>query len=173
MALADDALMLKKAEQLPDHLRATAETAEGKIIESQIVRWCRCSRCKKWRRLSPLDPFESLKDTWQCVCNSRQYRSSCKTPEEKLSSQSASLDVGQIRLLMDRERAAFLNDLFRHLRSLYISKNRIPVVARQELDLYRLYREITYIGGYEAANQMDGSWAKVFRRLENYKSGVS
>jgi len=159
---------------LPAHLRATTQVYCGKLrLEASMARWIKCHKCTKWRRLLPLDPFESLSPKWICSYSRDHLRQNCSVHQEPMGKNQALLNLGHVRVYMERERILFLNDLFRTLHSLCIGKSRIPVVAGKELDLYRLYREITFVGGFECANKMDGTWGKVFRRLENYSNKVT
>mmetsp|Transcript_4129 Transcript_4129/g.5581 ORF Transcript_4129/g.5581 Transcript_4129/m.5581 type:complete len:762 (+) Transcript_4129:154-2439(+) len=173
--LGDEKVDLTKCDQLPDFLRATTDSDEKGMlrIDSKLVRWIRCSKCGKWRKLPTLVPFESLSPLWECSYNPIWSQNSCDVEEEQLRPNDIHLDVGQLRVYIDREKALFILDLLAFLRSRKVFKTRLPVVAGMELDLYRLYREITYVGGFTLANKNDGTWAQIFRRLDNFNDRVT
>ncbi|KAK8807431.1 hypothetical protein WA158_004190 [Blastocystis sp. Blastoise] len=45
---------------------------------------------------------------------------------------------------------------------------KIPTFGRREVDLYRLFREVCAYGGCEAVVAREGTWAYIYRSLENY-----
>ena len=45
---------------------------------------------------------------------------------------------------------------------------RPPTLGRKEVDLYRLFREVTAYGGCESVVSKEGTWAKIYRGLDNF-----
>lgn len=40
---------------------------------------------------------------------------------------------------------------------------RPPTLGRKEVDLYRLFREVTAYGGCDSVVSKEGTWAKIYR----------
>lgn len=45
---------------------------------------------------------------------------------------------------------------------------RPPTLGRKEVDLYRLFREVTAYGGCDSVVSKEGTWAKIYRGLDNF-----
>ena len=45
---------------------------------------------------------------------------------------------------------------------------RLPRLGGQELDLYRMFHEVVCRGGCDAVVRAEGTWANIFRSLDNY-----
>jgi len=65
------------------------------------------------------------------------------------------------------EKDAFIDHLKDFLKKFKFPALRTPLLGGKELDLYRLYREVIYEGGYDAVVAKPGTWSRIFRSLEN------
>ena len=61
-----------------------------------------------------------------------------------------------------------MNKLKSFLASNQIMSYRPPTLGRKEVDLYRLFREVTAYGGCESVVSKEGTWAKIYRGLDNF-----
>ena len=137
------------------------------------TRWIWCGKCGKWRRLPNLDPAERFDRSWNCTQDRLAADKGCGRPEEELLPGTTVLTAEQAAVNLDAERLAFRFAVFSFLRTPKKFKSRIPIVAGRKLCVYRLYREVTYVGGFDAANKVEGTWARIFRKLDNYNKRVT
>ena len=61
-----------------------------------------------------------------------------------------------------------MNKLKSFLASNQIMSYRPPTLGRKEVDLYRLFREVTAYGGCESVVSKEGTWAKIYRGRDNF-----
>eukprot|EP00466_Bigelowiella_natans_P000174 jgi/Bigna1/66119/fgenesh1_pg.1_\ len=139
-------------------------------------RWVRCSlpSCRKWRRLGNKTPLDKLSYPWQCKYNrwDPQY-SSCSSAEEALLYDETVLLTHENTQQYAAEKKRFYASLSSFNRQIgrHISRN--PTLGGKDLDLYRLYKEVSVRGGFERVVAVEGTWARIFRTLDNFSSTVT
>uniref|UniRef100_A0A7S3ZAN8 ARID domain-containing protein n=2 Tax=Lotharella globosa TaxID=91324 RepID=A0A7S3ZAN8_9EUKA len=133
-------------------------------------RWLCCRECKKWRRISCCLPFESMIE-WKCEDNADEQYNLCEQPEEKLSDGEVMLSSEEQEASYEQEQKEFREHVREFLKTSGFPSSRRPMLGGIELDLYRLYREVIFLGGYHAVISKPGTWSKIFRTLENSRNG--
>ena len=136
---------------------------------STSINWVQCNLCLKWRRLK-LDSsaMEKLPSKWFCHMNEEDpQHNTCDAPEE--GSLPSSCSEATTTLSKDHDTMAFLEKL----RNFYKSTGKVVrfrslTLGGRELNLYRLYVEVQARGGNAQVMSEKGTWAKIFRSLENY-----
>ena len=43
-----------------------------------------------------------------------------------------------------------------------------PMLGKREVDLYRLFREVTAYGGCDNVIKKEGTWSRIYRGMDNY-----
>eukprot|EP00467_Chlorarachnion_reptans_P000262 CAMPEP_0114522378 /NCGR_PEP_ID=MMETSP0109-20121206/20708_1 /TAXON_ID=29199 /ORGANISM="Chlorarachnion reptans, Strain CCCM449" /LENGTH=894 /DNA_ID=CAMNT_0001703587 /DNA_START=464 /DNA_END=3148 /DNA_ORIENTATION=+ len=148
---------------------ATARLIKGRFnLNTPMRRWIRCCDCGKWRRESNLVPVESLTH-WSCT-KSRYRRAdqrvACSMPQESFLPNEVVIPEEFVSRFEQVDKEMFYKHLFDFRRSMELPERRYPIVGGSELDLYRLYREVTYIGGFKTCDQL--LWDKIYQSLPNY-----
>jgi len=134
--------------------------------------WVQCNLCLKWRRLlgSPVD----LPKVWSCCMNKEADPSHacCDAPEEVDDEMDCAADHGSKdvkQYTKDHDTLVFLEKLRNFYQATGKSiKFRSLTLGGRELNLYRLYNLVLSRGGHKQVMAEKGSWAKIFRALENY-----
>ncbi|GAB5359665.1 hypothetical protein AAMO2058_000562500 [Amorphochlora amoebiformis] len=110
----------------------------------RLLRWARCSLCRKWRRLAHLAPLESFEASWTCQGNRYQdlKMQRCEMDEEPLHSNEQLVPKTNLEELKALENKRFYDELHQFLveRGKPMRKN--PVVGGRKLDLHRLFKEV-------------------------------
>jgi len=159
----------------PAPIRYTSKNVATKLDEAgatvcteALAPWVQCNLCKKWRRVSLMAPVESFSSRWSCEDNTffaPANQDQCRYIEAKLEAGEKILKPDEVDRLKTKEKERFYLQLQEFNMTCGIKMRKNPVLGGQELDLFRLYREITYMGGYEGANRNDGTWMRIFRGL--------
>ena len=68
----------------------------------------------------------------------------------------------------EQDCAQFISKLKAFLATNQIMSYRPPTLGRKEVDLYRLFREVTAYGGCDSVVSKEGTWAKIYRGLDNF-----
>jgi hypothetical protein len=134
--------------------------------------WIQCTQCKKYRRL-PLSVKDSISPTrnWTCKDNIfDKHRISCDVPEDDAVNTSITPVPERFSVEYLRDKKKFLQNLndFHCRTTGGALMVRTPTLGRKELDLFRLYREVKSLGGCEAVVAKEGTWAKIYRGMENF-----
>eukprot|EP00470_Lotharella_oceanica_P013078 CAMPEP_0170193328 /NCGR_PEP_ID=MMETSP0040_2-20121228/56635_1 /TAXON_ID=641309 /ORGANISM="Lotharella oceanica, Strain CCMP622" /LENGTH=218 /DNA_ID=CAMNT_0010441933 /DNA_START=264 /DNA_END=920 /DNA_ORIENTATION=+ len=108
---------------------------------------------------------------WTCENNSDEQYNDCGKPEEKLSEGEILLSSEEQEASYEQEQKEFSEHVREFLKKSGFPTSRRPMLGGIELDLYRLYREVIFLGGYHAVISKPGTWSKIFRTLENSKNG--
>jgi len=159
-------------------LRTTAHmAADGKLApQSHEARWVRCSSkyCRKWRRLQVKTRLDRLPEPWTCQDNTWDLgRASCNAPQEPLPHGQIVLTKHAITASYIKQKQKFYSDLASFQRRLGRPLSRNPTLGGKDLDLCRLYKEVTARGGCDRVVSTEGTWARIFRTLENFSSTVT
>ena len=128
--------------------------------------WVQCSMCLKYRRLPRSIRISDLPKVWFCRYNKYDpRRSECLAPEEQFTYNDDDIR----RISDDHDSLAFLDKL-RHYYDVTgkVVRLRSLTLGGRELSLYRLYNEVQARGGCAQVMSEKGTWAKIFRALENY-----
>jgi len=153
-----------------DHDRVRSSVYKPSNSDSWIKsRWISCVECKRWRRVACCLPFESMAK-WNCSENSNDKFSSCEAGEEILRDGEVLLEGEEHDKSYEQEKEEFSNHLSSFLSKHNLPSLKKPLLGGKDLDLYRLYREVIYRGGYKAVVSKPGTWSKIFRTLENSKN---
>lgn len=156
--------------QLPN-MRTTVKLAD----ENAKSRWVQCDnpKCLKWRRLDPSFHVERLRGKWTCKLNSwDSTRAMCEADEEPVTGERV-LTIRDTEKSYDEDKEKFYTKLRRFLESINTPMTRNPTLGGKDLDLYRLYLEVVDRGGCEQVVCIEGTWARIFRSLDNYSSSVT
>jgi len=165
-------------------VRSTTRLIQGRLsLDSPLRRWIRCEICSKWRRESNLLPVESM-TSWKCSDNRvDKSRNSCTIPEQELLSDEVMIPEALLRQFEEADKEKFYKHLFDFRRSIGLPKKRNPVIGGKHLDLYRLYREVCYLGGYETVNiisitepwmsKRKRAWQDIYMSLPNYDQRIT
>jgi len=137
-------------------------------VQGKAFRWCRCSKpdCRRWRKLPRMCAFESLPPHW--TCDLWEGGSCSLAEDDKLNQDLITLSnlVGQ--RIYDKERIDFCEHVKQYLWSigLRLHKDALYVpIGGEPVDIYRLYREVTYLGGCDAVTAFPGRWGEVYQRI--------
>jgi len=150
---------------------STTRLLRGKLsLNSPMRRWIQCTACMKWRRETNLLPLESM-HSWTCE-HSRDARFEnsrlpCSVPEEHFLSDEVIIPNKLVPRFEEVDKEMFYKHLFDYRGSVGLPLRECPFLGGMEVDLYRLYREVTYQGG---CNYVDTSWNwdSIFRSIPNY-----
>eukprot|EP00944_MAST-04C_sp_MAST-4C-sp1_P005544 g5544.t1 len=128
--------------------------------------WVQCSMCLKYRRLPRSIRISDLPKVWFCRYNKYDpSRAECRAPEEQFTYSDDDIK----RISDDHDNLSFLDKL-RHYYDVTgkVVRLRSLTLGGRELSLYRLYNEVQARGGCAQVMSEKGTWAKIFRALENY-----
>mmetsp|Transcript_41604 Transcript_41604/g.66929 ORF Transcript_41604/g.66929 Transcript_41604/m.66929 type:complete len:393 (+) Transcript_41604:1149-2327(+) len=137
-------------------------------------RWIQCGECLKWRRETNLLPVESLQ-YWTCA-DSRDGRfdhasNPCEVEEEQFLRDETVIPDIHVSKFEQVDKEMFYKHLFDFRVSMALPNRGCPYLGDMETDLYRLYREVTYIGGYESVDAA-WKWPDIFKALPNYNPTI-
>ncbi|GAB5353373.1 hypothetical protein AAMO2058_000031100 [Amorphochlora amoebiformis] len=137
----------------PQMVRTTVYAVEGK---RRMSRWICCHSCHKWRRVSNSLPFESLAG-WECSRNAHAEFDSCEKVEEQPRSNEVILSSSEHDKAYEQEKSSFCQHVSAFLKKNSFPSSRRALLGGIELDLYRLYREVLYLGGYKEVVSKPGT----------------
>jgi len=129
-------------------------------------KWVQCNMCLKYRRLPSSVSVSELPKMWFCRYNKYDpHLADCRASEEQFTY----YDDHVKELSDDHDTLAFLDKL-RHYYDVTgkVVRLRSLTLGGRELSLYRLYNEVQARGGCAQVMSEKGTWAKIFRALENY-----
>ena len=129
-------------------------------------KWVQCNMCLKYRRLPASVRISDLPKMWFCRYNKYDRKhADCRASEEPFTY----YDHDVKELSDDHDTLAFLDKL-RHYYDVTgkVVRLRSLTLGGRELSLYRLYNEVQARGGCAQVMSEKGTWAKIFRALENY-----
>eukprot|EP00471_Norrisiella_sphaerica_P008277 CAMPEP_0184493572 /NCGR_PEP_ID=MMETSP0113_2-20130426/26314_1 /TAXON_ID=91329 /ORGANISM="Norrisiella sphaerica, Strain BC52" /LENGTH=494 /DNA_ID=CAMNT_0026878873 /DNA_START=414 /DNA_END=1898 /DNA_ORIENTATION=+ len=151
-------------------LRTTlSRTDDGQM---QINRWLLCNNCDKWRRIPLMAPFESLWNGWTCRM-AKWKPLKCSVEEELPLVGEKLVETKEAQKYYRIEKSNFDKHLASFLESFDVKMRRTPTINSRPLDLYRLYREVVYMGGCDRVVAQEGCWTKIFRTLDNYSIKIT
>ncbi len=146
-------------------VRTSCYPRDGGMAVYCKSRWLRCKKCHRWRRVPCAAPFESMAG-WCChwVADAKGSKS-CREPEEQLGSHEVLLTREEEAEGYEAERLDFYEHLASFMRRNRFPARRPPALGGSKLDLYRLYREVLYRGGYDSVAKTPGSWKRIMGSL--------
>lgn len=136
-----------------------------------------CTICHKKRAVPMYFLFflisfiSSIDDTvlpnFKCSLNiwDIQY-SNCQCPENIQNNYTISL-AGRTPQY-SREQADFMYRLKQFLKNNNMGTFKQPMLGKREVDLYRLFREVTAYGGCDNVVKKEGTWSRIYRGMDNY-----
>ena len=140
--------------------------ARSRVAKLDDGFWVQCSMCLKYRRLPRSIRISDLPKLWFCRYNKYDPgRAECRAPEEQFTYSDDDIK----RISDDHDSLSFLDKL-RHYYDVTgkVVRLRSLTLGGRELSLYRLYNEVQARGGCAQVMSEKGTWAKIFRALENY-----
>jgi len=71
------------------------------------------------------------------------------------------------------DKKEFLEDLVEYMSSIGKPIGKSPVMGYKELDLHQLFCEVMSFGGFHEVVKKVGTWAKIWKRLDNFDASVT
>lgn len=78
--------------------------------------------------------------------------------------------MGEMKILEKKE---FLEDLIDYMIGIGKPIGKSPVMGYKELDLHQLFSEVMVYGGFHEVVKKVGTWAKIWKRLDNFDASVT
>lgn len=91
---------------------------------------------------------------------------SCAAPENLVEGYTLSLS-GQ-GAQYEQEKEEFMRRLKLFIKAHNIGTFKQPMLGKREVDLYRLFREVTAHGGCENVIKKEGTWTRIYRGMDNF-----
>lgn len=144
-----------------------------KIIKTQsqpplYVQWISCSICQKMRKVPGHMEISRLK---KFICSMNIWDppyADCSVPEEE-DKENASIDLQGNYNEYEQEKEQFMEKLKQYHRDSGSGVVlRTPTLGRKEVDLYRLFREVSSYGGACSVVSKEGTWARIYRGMDNF-----
>ena len=107
-----------------------------------------------------LPTFECSMNIWDTHFNS------CQVPEVIQNNYTISFCSRSPQYL--REQTEFMNRLKGFIKSKNLGGFKQPMLGKREVDLYRLFREVTACGGCENVIRKEGTWSRIYKGMDNY-----
>ena len=110
---------------------------------------------------------ESMLPNFECCMNvwDTQYNH-CSIPENNVPNYTISLSGHTPQY--GREQSDFMYRLKLYIKNRNIGSFKQPMLGKREVDLYRLFREVTAHGGCENVVKKEGTWSRIYRGMDNY-----
>ncbi|GAB5366142.1 hypothetical protein AAMO2058_001119300 [Amorphochlora amoebiformis] len=157
-------------------LRSTSPSSSftGISTQSNETRWIKCTGCAKWRKLKYRTPLNRIFSPFTCRDNFwDQTHADCRRPEEPLGPEERVIITHAVTPAYLKKK----KDFYRRLSAFHLRQGkqmcRNPTLGGLDLDLCRLYQEVTARGGCKRVVAREGTWAAIFRTLENYSPTVT
>ena len=92
--------------------------------------------------------------------------SNCNVPENIMSNYTVNIAIHTPTYM--REQAEFMYRLKMFIKNCNKGTFKQPMLGKREVDLYRLFREVTAHGGCENVIKKEGTWSRIYRGMDNY-----
>lgn len=135
------------------------------------VNWVKCNICGRKRKIPSNVDIDVISPKFKCNLNIWDSKyASCAVAEEVLTdTKYGIIDFSGGYEGYEEEKERFVESLKafhrEHNTNIVV---RVPTLGRKEVDLLRLFREVTSRGGSTSVVLKEGTWAKIYRGLENY-----
>ena len=107
-----------------------------------------------------LPNFECAMNIWDTKYNS------CAAPENIVPNYTVNIAVHTPNYM--REQSEFMYRLKMFIKNYNKGTFKQPMLGKREVDLYRLFREVTAHGGCENVIKKEGTWSRIYRGMDNY-----
>ena len=107
-----------------------------------------------------LPTFECSLNIWDPKYNN------CVVPENVVENYKINIAVHTPSYM--REQSEFMYRLKLFLKSYNKGVFKQPMLGKREVDLYRLFREVTAHGGCENVIKREGTWSRIYRGMDNF-----
>lgn len=149
------------------HLRTALSSNAIPVI------WIKCNLCGKKRKVPNTLDTQSFRSSFKCSINIWDCRYlSCDIPEEIVCDKKRSvIDLTGHYSGYEEEKEKFMEILKAFHRTNQTGVIvKIPTLGRKQVDLYRLFREVTSYGGATSVVLKEGTWARIYRGLDNFST---
>lgn len=155
----------------------TTSLTSGRRRDTPITtHYIECVKCHKKRAVPSYPLFmsishrtldESMIPNFECSKNiwDTQYNN-CQYPENLQNNYTISLSGRTPQY--SREQADFMYRLKVFIKNRNMGTFKQPMLGKREVDLYRLFREVTAYGGCDNVVKKEGTWSKIYRGMDNY-----
>ena len=92
--------------------------------------------------------------------------STCDAPENLVDNYTVNIAIHTPTYM--QEQSEFMYRLKLYIKSYTKGTFKQPTLGKREVDLYRLYREVTAHGGCENVIKKEGTWSRIYRGMDNY-----
>lgn len=107
-----------------------------------------------------LPTFECSMNIWDTQFNN------CQVPEVIQNNYTISFNSRTAQYV--REQTEFMNRLKLFIKNKNLGAFKQPMLGKREVDLYRLFREVTACGGCENVIRKEGTWSRIYKGMDNY-----
>ena len=143
------------------------------IIPTHYLECCKCKKKRAVPMYRPLPALshstldESMLPNFECSMNiwDTQYNH-CSIPENNAPNYTLSF-AGHTPQYA-REQSEFMYRLKLFIKNRNVGSFKQPMLGKREVDLYRLFREVTAHGGCENVVKKEGTWSRIYRGMDNY-----
>lgn len=107
-----------------------------------------------------LPNFECAMNIWDTQFNN------CAAPENIVPNYTVNIAIHTPNYM--REQSEFMYRLKMFIKNYNKGTFKQPMLGKREVDLYRLFREVTAHGGCENVIKKEGTWSRIYRGMDNY-----